>query len=351
MLKTNKFLCFLLLLPVLFSIHKLQANEYQKIKLSNGALWVKSSDEYKLCTYQSYINAAENLKKILEDEKNINWCVVMDIDDTILSTVNHIITLEAKGENYSDKEWMNWYKRDEAFPVPGAIEFTETVQNMGGKVILVSNTQGCLKENTLMKLKKYGINYDICLVREGPYEKDSNKLLRMKDIEEGNIKNPEYEHIPAQHIIMKIGDSSHDLYDIKKYTFKDVKNRIGRDLIIIPNPMYGNWSDSPEAYVEAKNNDTIPVTVKEGNEFTITLASNPSTGYKWDLNEIDETKVTFISCKYAKTDSLLPGSGEKEIWTLKALKKGKTVISFKYARPWEKDEFSSEEKSFFILIK
>ncbi|MEQ8170759.1 MAG: protease inhibitor I42 family protein, partial [Candidatus Eremiobacterota bacterium] len=219
------------------------------------------------------------------------------------------------------------------------------------KVVLVSNTQGCLKENTLMKLKKYGINYDICLVREGLYEKDSNKLLRMKDIEEGNIKNPEYEHIPPHHIIMKIGDSGHDLYDIKKYTFKDVKDRIGRDLIIIPNPMYGNWSDSPEAYIEAKNNDTIPVTVEEGKEFTITLDSNPSTGYKWELNGIDETKVAFISCKYAKADNLLPGSGGKEIWTLKALKKGKTVISFKYARPWEKDEFSSEEKSFFILIK
>lgn len=54
---------------------------------------------------------------------------------------------------------------------------------------------------------------------------------------------------------MRVGDSAHDLYDITKYKFEDVKDRIGKDLIIIPNPMYGSWSHLPEAYIEVIRNN------------------------------------------------------------------------------------------------
>ena len=346
MIEKNKFFCFLVLLLLIFITNNLQADECKKIKLNNGTLWVSSSDEYKLCACQAYENATVSLEKMVKDKKPANWCVVMDIDDTILNTVNHIIGLEERGEKYSDEEWIEWYKKNEALPVPGAVEFTQTVKKLGGKVILITNTQPQLRELTLNNLKTFGFNYDMCLMKTGSYARDTDKVLRVKDVADGNIKGyPEYGNTGPQNILMRIGDSAHDLYDTTKYKFEDVKDRIGKDLIIIPNPMYGSWSHSQDDCME-------PITsVTEGKEFTITLDSNPSTGYKWELQNQDETMVTFISCKYARTDNLLPGSGGKEIWTLKAIKKGKTVISFKYARPWEKDEFSSEEKSFFILIK
>ncbi len=346
MIEKNKFFCFLVLLLLIFITNNLQADECKKIKLNNGTLWVSSSDEYKLCACQAYENATVSLEKMVKDKKPANWCVVMDIDDTILNTVNHIIGLEERGEKYSDEEWIEWYKKNEALPVPGAVEFTQTVKKLGGKVILITNTQPQLRELTLNNLKTFGFNYDMCLMKTGSYARDTDKVLRVKDVADGNIKGyPEYGNTGPQNILMRIGDSAHDLYDTTKYKFEDVKDRIGKDLIIIPNPMYGSWSHSQDDCME-------PITsVTEGKEFTITLDSNPSTGYKWELQKLDETMVTLISCKYAKKDNLLPGSGGKEIWTLKGISKGKTVISFRYARPWEKDEESWEEKSFFILIK
>lgn len=188
MIKKNKFYCFLLFLLLIASTNNLQADECKKIKLSNGALWVNTSDEYKLCAYQAYENATVSLEQIVEYKKPDDWCVVMDIDDTILSTVKHIISLEAKGEKYSDEEWMEWYKKNESLPVPGAVEFTQTVKKLGGKVILITNTQPQLRELTLKNLKDFGFNYDICLMLAVPYEHDTDKILRVKDVADGIIK-------------------------------------------------------------------------------------------------------------------------------------------------------------------
>lgn len=75
-----------------------------------------------------------------------------------------------------------------------------------------------------------------------------------------------------------------------------------------------------------------------GEEFTLVLESNRTTGYSWQLTKpFDEGIVRLISSEYKAPETRLIGAGNKEVWTFKAVGGGKTRIHMEYVRPWEKD--------------
>lgn len=85
--------------------------------------------------------------------------------------------------------------------------------------------------------------------------------------------------------------------------------------------------------------------------FTITLESNRTTGYEWQLAPAtDETIVKFISCEYIPARTGLIGSGGREIWTFIPLRPGRTSIGFVYTRPWEKDNPPAKKSVFTINV-
>jgi inhibitor of cysteine peptidase len=80
-----------------------------------------------------------------------------------------------------------------------------------------------------------------------------------------------------------------------------------------------------------------------GEELTVTLGSNPTTGFRWsEFAEIsDETIVQQTSHKYVGKEYEVPpppGTSGEEVWTFKALKKGTTTISMEYSRPWIEED-------------
>jgi inhibitor of cysteine peptidase len=92
--------------------------------------------------------------------------------------------------------------------------------------------------------------------------------------------------------------------------------------------------------------------VKTGKMFTLTLESNPSTGYSWEIAQpLDETKVALVESIYnaPKTDRV--GAAGVELWVFKAVGTGETTISMKYVRPWEKDTAPAEAATFAVTIK
>jgi uncharacterized protein YggE len=75
-----------------------------------------------------------------------------------------------------------------------------------------------------------------------------------------------------------------------------------------------------------------------GQTFTVTLDSNPSTGYQWEASSIANNElVRFVRSEFIQSDSDLVGVGGKQTLTFEALKAGKTTIVLDYARPWEKE--------------
>jgi len=82
----------------------------------------------------------------------------------------------------------------------------------------------------------------------------------------------------------------------------------------------------------------------------LTLCSNPTTGFQWELTRItDQTVLEKIDNKYMAPEVLnIDGAPGKEVWTFKALKKGKSFISMEYSRPWEGGE--KAERTFFLSV-
>jgi 5'-nucleotidase (lipoprotein e(P4) family) len=214
-----------------------------QIRLPNDVAWVAGADTYRECVQQAYLNASNRLQKLAPAEKPGTWCVVLDADETVISNIGFQKELAATGAKYSSGAWTAWCKKKASTALPGAAEFCALAQKLGGKVIIVTNRKGAVKYYTKKNLKKAGIPFDILLVREGPYAKDRSKVLRRKDIEAGDIKTlSAQEKLPPLKILMRAGDQTHDLYDDQTKKFADVKDRFGTDLIVIPNPMYGDWA-------------------------------------------------------------------------------------------------------------
>jgi inhibitor of cysteine peptidase len=89
-----------------------------------------------------------------------------------------------------------------------------------------------------------------------------------------------------------------------------------------------------------------------GNEFIIMLPSNRTTGYEWQIDSpLDGNKIEQLKLVYVPDKTGLAGSGGKEEWRFKALTAGKSNISFKYVRPWERGVPPAEKKAFDVEIK
>ena len=94
------------------------------------------------------------------------------------------------------------------------------------------------------------------------------------------------------------------------------------------------------------------VEVPVDGSLTVTLCSNPTTGFQWESAEItDQTMLEQLDRKFVSPESEPPpppGTPGQEIWTFKALKKGTSTISMEYSRPWEGGE--KGEWTFVLLV-
>jgi len=77
-----------------------------------------------------------------------------------------------------------------------------------------------------------------------------------------------------------------------------------------------------------------------GEEFEVHLQGNPTTGYAWQVAELDEQKVVKIAEEYVESrpgDQQIVGAGGAYIFRFRASAQGRTRIVMVYRRPWEKD--------------
>lgn len=89
--------------------------------------------------------------------------------------------------------------------------------------------------------------------------------------------------------------------------------------------------------------------------FTITLQSNPTTGFSWKLGKYDSKLVSFVSQQHVTPkNKKLMGAPGYDVWTFKAIKATYRVnqvghITLIYARPWTKD--GATKATFMIMVK
>ena len=116
----------------------------------------------------------------------------------------------------------------------------------------------------------------------------------------------------------------------------------------------GGKSESPtptptptpnEVNVDASSNGS-ETALAIGELLIVTLDSNATTGFSWNLSAISDTDVIQkVSDEYVAptpTDPPLMGQGGQEVWTFEALAAGTATISMKYIRPWEPEAEPAE---------
>ena len=94
---------------------------------------------------------------------------------------------------------------------------------------------------------------------------------------------------------------------------------------------------------EVKLDDTHNGSQKEiarGQTLLTTLESNPTTGYSWQVAEIDQVilrQVGDAEYKSAASNPSMVGTGGTETFRFETAGTGTTSLKLVYRRPWEKD--------------
>ena len=93
--------------------------------------------------------------------------------------------------------------------------------------------------------------------------------------------------------------------------------------------------------METEQDSTSDLTVAEvGGTFTISLESNPTTGYSWQA-EFDSESLELVSEDFA-SDSTLIGAGGIQTFEFLALKEGQIEVTMVYKRPWENESIDTK---------
>jgi inhibitor of cysteine peptidase len=108
-------------------------------------------------------------------------------------------------------------------------------------------------------------------------------------------------------------------------------------------------------YIEPSQRGTIEL--KAGEQFELTLCSNPTTGFQWlDPAEIgDPAVLEQISMNFEeppiKGESRLVGAPGVQNWTFKAIAAGSTQVSFSYSQPWEGGEQDAWHYTLSVTVR
>jgi inhibitor of cysteine peptidase len=109
----------------------------------------------------------------------------------------------------------------------------------------------------------------------------------------------------------------------------------------------------------AQNHITRSVELTNPGSLTVTLGSNPTTGYQWGENPILTTAgkdpiLSQLSHEFVapKSDGeVAAGAPGKEVWVFDSLKTGSSAISFSYGRQWEGGEKDTWTLAINVTVK
>ncbi|HUU96054.1 MAG TPA: protease inhibitor I42 family protein [Phycisphaerae bacterium] len=87
---------------------------------------------------------------------------------------------------------------------------------------------------------------------------------------------------------------------------------------------------------ESANGSTVTASVST--LIVVMLASNASTGYQWELAQLDTSVLENTADTYLPPAIAIPGAPGSERWEFVARAAGTTTLRLEYRRPWETQE-------------
>jgi predicted secreted protein len=100
------------------------------------------------------------------------------------------------------------------------------------------------------------------------------------------------------------------------------------------------------------------VEVKNGDVFTVTLDSNPTTGFSWteqakiaDVNILKQTGHQYTAPRANDANKPVVGMSGIEEWWFTANRTGNTTATMNYSRPWEGGEKDARTFVLTVIVK
>lgn len=80
-----------------------------------------------------------------------------------------------------------------------------------------------------------------------------------------------------------------------------------------------------------------------GADFVVRLGSNPSTGYSWKIADFGDQAIVRLEGNFfsdSQTGSRrMAGRGGSDVWVFSTVQRGDAILTFEYARSWEKGTY------------
>ncbi len=243
--------------------------------LHPGLKWVRRSAEYRALALDIYEQAQKRVKEIARERQvkgaTVPWVVSIDADATILDNSRLNVANERTFRSLTYAQLNAWVRQAAAEPVPGVLSFFDTVNELGGKIAIITNrSHRHHAGDTLNNLRKWGITIDpkmVCILGRMPqdrqgrnpdewrtfgYKNDKDRRRRLltegkADLCWAGTDNAEIRQSwQRRHdIVMYLGDN---IQDFPKFEQQEIarhpqraSDRIGVDFFLFPNPIYGSW--------------------------------------------------------------------------------------------------------------
>ena len=216
--------------------------ELQSVEADLATRWLHTSAEYQAIVRQTYTLATRLVREKIGGRDPGSWAVALDIDETLLSNSPYLWELQTQNLQSTSERWDAWVRRQQAPPLPGAVEFLQQVHEWGGRIVIVTNRHLAECPDTETNLEKHAIPYDIILCREDEREKEA----RWEAVQKGTA-SPD---LPPLEILLWMGDYITDFPDLDqalRFKGSESFSLFGTRYLVIPNPVHGSWTKNTSA--------------------------------------------------------------------------------------------------------
>ena len=203
-----------------------------------AVLWFQRSAEYRSLCYQAYNLAELRVKEYLvHPDTKKQAAVIFDIDETLLDNSPQEAQNILDGNAFSSSKWKAWSDQASAAAIPGSLDFCRFLQKNNIRVIYISNRLESEAQATLLNLRKWNFP-----------DADSNHLFLKSTVSSKKIRRNLVEN--QYNVIMLVGDNLSDfdqIFENRSAHFgygavDSLKMEFGKKFIVLPNPMYGDWT-------------------------------------------------------------------------------------------------------------
>lgn len=108
---------------------------------------------------------------------------------------------------------------------------------------------------------------------------------------------------------------------------------------------------SPVTVTESANGTELQLV--PGQRLLVKLPSNPSTGYSWGMQRIDESTLLQDGDPGYEQDPgpSMPGKGGTATWAFRAVQPGISTLEMVYARPWEPPSDANQRFTLTVRVQ